>query len=98
MPATLSRLPSIQPVQGENWRDSMSDYESAGPYDLDVHVVDNWLLDEPGAYRVTKMAYRRKGKGMDKTQIRYNAGITLAGIPDESPRVPTRGHALRWTG
>ena len=59
-------------------------YESAEPYDLDVHVVDNWLLDEPGAYRVTKMAYRRKGKRMDKTQIRYNAGITLAGIPEKA--------------
>ena len=59
-------------------------YESAEPYDLDVHVVDNWDIDEPRAYRVTKMAYRRKGKGMDKTNIRYNAGITLAGIPEEA--------------
>ena len=70
-------------MQGENWRDCMSD-ESAEPYDLDVHVLDNWDIDEPRAYRVTKMAYRRKGKGMDKTDIRYNAGITLAGIPEEA--------------
>ena len=59
-------------------------YESAELHDLDVNVVENWDLDEPGAYRVTKMAYRREGKEMDKTQIKYNAGITLTGIPEEA--------------
>ena len=83
MPATLADFRAFNRAGRELARLHVG-YESAEPYDLDVHVVDNWDIDEPRAYRVTKMAYRRKGKGMDKTEIRYNAGITLAGIPEEA--------------
>ena len=56
-------------------------YEQAEPYDCDVQVADGWDINGPGGLRVTKLAYRRKGGEPDKTQILYNAGITLTGIP-----------------
>ena len=59
-------------------------YEGIEPYDLDVRQVDGWDLDRPDAYRVTKMTYRRKRKDIDKSEIRYNAGITISGIPEEA--------------
>ena len=83
MPATLADFRAFSRA-GRELASLHIGYESVEPYDLNVHVVDNWDLDKPEAYRVTKMAYRRKGKGMDKTDIRYNAGITLAGIPEEA--------------
>ena len=49
-----------------------------------MRIASDWDLDLLGAYRVTKMAYRRKGKEIDKSEIRYNAGITLEGIPEEA--------------
>ncbi len=83
MPATLADFRAFARAGRELARLHVG-YESVEPYDLDIRVVDNWDINEPSAHRVTKMAYRRKGKGMDKTQIRYNAGITLAGIPEEA--------------
>ena len=35
-----------------------------------------------GAYRVEKMTYAGRRPNLDKSRIIYNAGITLAGIPE----------------
>lgn len=59
-------------------------YESVEPYDLTVRVVDGWDIDRPDSFRVDKMAYRCSGKATDKSEIRYNAGITLSGIPEDA--------------
>ncbi len=59
-------------------------YETVKPYPLDVQVALGWNLNRTDAYRVTRMAYPRVKKATDKSRIKYNAGITLAGIPDEA--------------
>ena len=58
-----------------------NEYENIEPHDLDVQVALGWDLEAPDAYRVVKMSYASK---TDKTRIRYNAGITIAGIPEEA--------------
>ena len=70
------------------------DYENVEPYDLDVHVADGQDLEGPDAYRVVKMAYPSK---TDKTRVNYNAGISIAGIPEEvhNYRLGARS-ALDW--
>ena len=70
------------------------EYENIEPFNLDVQVADGWDLDAPDAYRVVKMAYASK---TDKTRLRYNAGITLAGIPEDAHKylVGSRS-ALDW--
>ena len=59
-------------------------YESVEPYPLDEIYADGWNPDAPDAYRVQKMAYGGKARNPDKTRIAYNAGVTLADIPDKA--------------
>ena len=73
------------------------EYENVKPYDLDVHVADRWDLDAPDAYRVVKMAYPKVNKEPDKTRINYNAGITIAGIPEDAHKYQLGSRsALEW--
>ena len=44
--------------------------------------MHGWDAEAPGAYRVEKMAYAGRRANPDKSRIIYNAGITLAGIPE----------------
>ena len=83
MPDTLDGFREFAKA-GEELASLHVGYESVEPYGLEIRIVDGWDIDLPGAYRVTKMAYRRKGKETDKSEIRYNAGITISGIPEEA--------------
>ena len=73
------------------------EYENIEPFDLDIQISDGWDLDAPDAYRVVKMAYPRKKQESDRTRIRYNAGITLAGIPEDVHKYQVGSRsALDW--
>lgn len=71
-------------------------YETVEPYDLTETPAADWKADAADAYRVTKMSWAGKG-GSDKTTLRYNAGITLSGIPEKAQqyRLGSRS-ALDW--
>ena len=71
-----------------------NEYEYVEPHDLEVQVALGWDLEAPDAYRVVKMSYASK---TDKTRIRYNAGITIAGIPEEAQKYELGSRsALDW--
>ena len=72
-------------------------YESVEPYPLDEIHAEGWNPDAPNAYRVEKMTYPGQRANQDKTRIIYNAGITLAGIPERAHeyRLGSRS-ALDW--
>lgn len=73
-------------------------YETGDEYGLNILVdgdiaLGNILLDD-GDYHVKKMRWRAKD---DKTAIRYNNRITLAGIPADALRYVVSGKpALDW--
>ena len=71
-------------------------YETVELYDLTETPAADWKADAADAYRVTKMSWAGKG-GSDKTTLRYNAGITLSGIPEKTQqyRLGSRS-ALDW--
>ena len=72
-------------------------YESVEPYKLEEIYAPGWNADAPGAYRVEKMTYPGTRPNLDPTRIIYNAGITLAGIPEHAHeyRLGSRS-ALDW--
>ncbi|HLP85468.1 MAG TPA: type ISP restriction/modification enzyme [Phycisphaerales bacterium] len=78
-------------------------YETIDPYPLDEHS-DALALDPEKLYTVTKMTYARPnaeqkaaGQKWDKTTIKYNAHITLSGIPAEALGYVVNGKpALEW--
>ena len=72
-------------------------YENVEPWPLEeVHRLD-WNPDATDAYRVTKMAYPKRNKVVDRSRVKYNADITLSGIPSEAHeyRLGNRS-ALDW--
>ena len=73
------------------------DYESVEPYKLEEIHAPGWDADAPSAYRVEKMSYAGTRPNLDPTRIIYNAGITLAGIPEHAHeyRLGSRS-ALDW--
>ena len=83
-------------VAGRELADLHVNYESVEPYPLDELHSDDWDPDSETAFRVTKMAYIGKRPNLDRTRIAYNAGVTLAGIPDKAHDYRWV-HALRWT-
>ena len=82
---------------GRQLADLHVNYETVEPYPLDEIHPPGWNPDAPNAYRVEKMAYAGKRPNLDKSRIIYNAGITLAGIPEPAHRyvLGTRS-ALDW--
>ena len=82
---------------GRQLADLHVNYETVEPYPLDEIHPPGWNLDVSNAYRVEKMAYAGKRPSLDKSRIIYNAGITLAGIPEAAHRyvLGTRS-ALDW--
>ena len=73
------------------------EYEDVEPYDLDVRVAEGWDLGEPEAYRVARMTYAKVDQAEDKTRINYNAGITIAGIPEDVQKYQLGSRsALDW--
>ena len=82
---------------GRQLADLHVNYETVEPYPLDeIHPL-GWNPDVPNAYRVEKMAYAGKRPNLDKSRIIYNAGITLAGIPEQAHRyVLGSRSALDW--
>ena len=69
---------------GRELGDLHVNYETVEPYPLDEIHGEGWNPDAPNAYCVEKMAYSGKSPNRDKTRIIYNAGITLAGIPERA--------------
>ncbi len=69
---------------GHELGDLHLNYESVDPYPLDEIHGEGWDPEGPNAYRVEKMAYPGTGSNRDKSRIIYNAGITLAGIPERT--------------
>ena len=82
---------------GRQLADLHVNYESAEPYDLEEIHASGWNANAPGAYRVEKMSYAGRRPNLDPTRIIYNAGITLAGIPEHAHeyRLGSRS-ALDW--
>ena len=82
---------------GRQLADLHVNYESAEPYDLEEIHAPGWDADAPGAYRVEKMSYAGRSPNLNPTRIIYNAGITLAGIPEHAHeyRLGSRS-ALDW--
>ena len=72
-------------------------YETIEPYDLEEIHAPGWDANAPGAYRVEKMSYAGRRPNLDPTRIIYNAGITVAGIPEHAHeyRLGSRS-ALDW--
>ena len=71
-------------------------YETVEPYALAETCGVDWNAEAPDAYRVTKMSWAGKG-GADKTTLRYNAAITLSGIPEKAHRYRLGSRsALEW--
>ena len=72
-------------------------YETAEPYPLAETYAEGWAADDPAAYRVRKMAYGGAARNPDKSVLRYNAGITLSGLPEKAQqyRLGSRS-ALDW--
>ena len=82
---------------GRQLADLHVNYETVEPYPLDEIHPPGWNPDAPNAYRVEKMAYAGKRPNLDKSRIIYNAGITLAGIPEQAHRyVLGSRSALDW--
>ena len=67
---------------GRQLADLHLNYETVEPWPLQELWVHGWDAEAPGAYRVEKMAYAGKRPNLDTSRIIYNAGITLAGIPE----------------
>ena len=72
-------------------------YETVEPYPLAETTSVDWAVDDPAAYRVTKMSYGGTARNLDKTVLRYNAGLTLSGLPEKAQqyRLGSRS-ALDW--
>ena len=72
-------------------------YESVEPYPLEEVCAPGWNANAPHAYRVEKMRFAGPQNSPDRTRIIYNAGITLAGIPEAAHqyRLGSRS-ALEW--
>ena len=82
---------------GRELADLHVNYESVDPYPLDEIHADGWNANSENAYRVEKMRYAGNARNPDRTRILYNAGVTLAGIPDKAQeyRLGSRS-ALDW--
>lgn len=74
-------------------------YESVEPSPLEEHWISAAEgLDEYERFRVTKMKYGGNARaGWDKTTVKYNAWLTLTGIPEEAQRYMLGSRsALDW--
>ena len=81
---------------GQKLLDLHINYEEVEPYPL---VEESTLSDasEPDHYRVQKMKWGGKARSADKSQLVYNANITLKGIPDEAHEYMLGSRsALEW--
>ena len=68
------------------------DYETVDPYPL----TENWA-GETRDYRVTKMAFPKKGGKSDRTRLCYNAHLMLEGIPEDAYRYMLGSRsAIEW--
>ncbi|WP_261625106.1 DEAD/DEAH box helicase [Nesterenkonia marinintestina] len=67
---------------GQKLLDLHINYENSEPYPLEETVQGD--TSAPGFYRVQKMKWGGKARSADKSQLVYNANITLNGIPDEA--------------
>ena len=72
-------------------------YESVPPHPLEEIPARGWNPSARDAFRVTKMRYPGRRGSYDKTRIAYNAGVTLAGVPEKAHEyvLGTRS-ALDW--
>ena len=72
-------------------------YESIETFPLHEIHSENWDEKARDAFRVQKMVYGGKARNLDRTEIAYNAGITLSGIPAQAHayRMGSRS-ALDW--
>ena len=68
---------------GQRLLDLHLGYEGAEPYRLD-EIVAPGAPPAPELYRVTKMRWAGTPRQPDRSEIRVNDWITLAGIPDEA--------------
>ena len=82
---------------GRQLADLHVNYETVDPHDLEEIYAPGWNAAATGAYRVGKMSYASRRPNLDPTRIIYNAGITLAGIPEHAHeyRLGSRS-ALDW--
>ena len=96
---TAVPLPDFQAfvAAGRQLAELHINYETAELHPLDEINAAGWDATAPNAYRVEKMAYGGSARNPDRARIVYNAGITLAGIPEQAHeyRLGNRS-ALDW--
>ncbi len=90
-PARVPMAPTVDDFHafvdaGRQLADLHVNYETVEPYPLEEIYAPGWDGNSPNAYRVEKMSYpgRRSRENLDPSRIIYNAGITLAGIPEHA--------------
>lgn len=71
------------------------DYETVEPYALTIQK--HKLYENDGFYTVSKLAFAKKEKQIDRSTILYNSNITISGIPEEAHEYIVNGKsALAW--
>ncbi|MDE2820233.1 MAG: DEAD/DEAH box helicase family protein [Chloroflexota bacterium] len=82
---------------GRELADLHVNYEAVEPYPLEESHSPNWDPNAPDAYRLLEMSYAGNKSACDSSNIIYNAGITLSGIPSQAHRYQLGTYtALDW--
>jgi predicted helicase len=70
-------------------------YETVDPFPLTVQK--HKLHEDDGFYTVSKLAFGKKEKQVDRSTILYNTNVTISGIPEEAHEYIVNGKsALAW--
>ena len=70
-------------------------YETIEPYPLTVQK--HKLHEDESFYTVTKLAFGKKEKQVDRSTLLYNSNVTISGIPNETHEYIVNGKsALAW--
>ncbi len=69
---------------GRKLADLHVNYESVEPYPLKEVYAEGWNEHSKNVFEVTKMSYGGTSQVIDRTRIKYNANITLTGIPERA--------------
>jgi len=95
----LPRIPQVEEFAeyariGRALADLHVDYESVAPYPLDENLTINAPEDPYELYRIDKLAWVSR---KDHTAIRYNAHLTISGIPEAESGYKVAGRSpLEW--
>ncbi|MFE9185630.1 DEAD/DEAH box helicase [Micromonospora haikouensis] len=95
----LPRLPMVKTFHrfadaGRKLAELHVGYESVEPYELQERLTSPAGIKPADVYRVEKMTF---GRGKDRSQIAYNAYLTVSGIPEAAYRYTLGARsAIEW--